>query len=50
MEFNPGNNVVKRCVQGMSLEEKGNSESVKSAFPSLYSNIASRPYVSMEHL
>ncbi len=93
MEFSPGNNVVKLCLQGMSLEEKGepgnagkvfmkawneaandfekylaayflsryqenvsgklkwlqmslrfalniNDESVKSAFPSLYSSIA----------
>ena len=93
MEFNPNNNIVKLCVQGMDLEEKGkpeeagklfihawneatndfekylasyyvarhqknvsdklkwleislqfalkiNNDSVKSAFPSLYSNIA----------
>lgn len=26
MEFNPGNNVVKLCIQGMEMEEKENSE------------------------
>lgn len=32
MEFNPNNNVVKRCLQGMGLEEKGNSEEASKLF------------------
>ncbi|MGA9295273.1 MAG: NAD(+)--rifampin ADP-ribosyltransferase [Ignavibacteriaceae bacterium] len=32
MEFNPNNNVVKRCLQGMSLEEKGKPEEAGKMF------------------
>ncbi len=32
MEFNPNNNVVKRCLQGMSLEEKDNPEEAGKLF------------------
>jgi tetratricopeptide (TPR) repeat protein len=32
MEFNPNNNVIKLCVQGMDLEEKGKSEEASSLF------------------
>jgi tetratricopeptide (TPR) repeat protein len=32
MEFNPGNNVVKLCLQGMGLEEKGQPEEAVKIF------------------
>ena len=32
MEFNPNNNVVKRCLQGMILEEKGKPEEASRIF------------------
>ena len=32
MEFNPNNNVVKRCLQGMGLEEKGKPEEASRIF------------------
>jgi rifampin ADP-ribosylating transferase len=32
MEFNPNNNVVKRCLQGMALEEKGEPEAASKLF------------------
>jgi rifampin ADP-ribosylating transferase len=32
MEFNPGNNVVKLCLQGMDMEEKGNPEEAGRLF------------------
>ena len=32
MEFDPNNNVVKRCVQGMDMEEKGKPEEASRVF------------------
>jgi len=32
MEFNPANNIVKLCIQGMALEEKGNQEEAIKLF------------------
>ena len=32
MEFSPFNNVVKRCLQGMEMEEKGNPEAANRIF------------------
>lgn len=32
MEFNPNNNVVKRCLQGMAMEEKGETEEASELF------------------
>jgi rifampin ADP-ribosylating transferase len=32
MEFNPGNNVIKLCVQGMGMEGKGNTEAASRIF------------------
>jgi hypothetical protein len=32
MEFNPNNNVVKHCLQGMGLEEKGKPEEASKLF------------------
>jgi len=32
MEFNPGNNVIKLCVQGMAMEEKGNPDEASKLF------------------
>src|SRR5215813_1840541 len=32
MEFSPSNNVVKLCIQGMALEEKGEAEEAKRLF------------------
>ena len=32
MEFNPNNNIVKRCLQGMGLEEKGKPEEASRIF------------------
>ncbi|HET6228380.1 MAG TPA: NAD(+)--rifampin ADP-ribosyltransferase [Bacteroidia bacterium] len=32
MEFNPNNPIVKRCLQGMALEEKGNPEEASKIF------------------
>jgi rifampin ADP-ribosylating transferase len=32
MEFNPGNNVIKLCVQGMDMEGKGNTEAASRLF------------------
>jgi tetratricopeptide (TPR) repeat protein len=32
MEFNPNNNVVKLCLQGMDMEEKGKSEEASKLF------------------
>src|SRR5438045_2031382 len=32
MEFNPNNNVVKRCLQGMAMEEKGKPEEASELF------------------
>lgn len=32
MDFNPNNNVVKRCLQGKGLEEKGKSEEASKLF------------------
>jgi rifampin ADP-ribosylating transferase len=32
MEFNPGNPIVKFCLQGMSLEEKGKTEEASAVF------------------
>jgi hypothetical protein len=32
MEFDPRNNVIKRCVQGMDMEEKGKAEEASSIF------------------
>jgi len=32
MEFNPNNNVVKLCLQGMGMEEKGNPEEASNLF------------------
>jgi hypothetical protein len=32
MEFNPNNNVVKLCLQGMVMEEKGQPEEAGNLF------------------
>jgi tetratricopeptide (TPR) repeat protein len=32
MEFNPNNNIVKLCIQGMDMEEKGRSEDASKLF------------------
>ena len=32
MEFNPNNNIVKRCLQGINMEEKGNPEEASKLF------------------
>src|SRR6266481_2571877 len=32
MEFNPHNNVIKLCLQGMAMEEKGNPEEASRLF------------------
>jgi rifampin ADP-ribosylating transferase len=32
MEFNPSNNVIKLCIQGMGMEEKGNPEEASKLF------------------
>src|SRR6185312_3517464 len=32
MEFNPSNNIVKRCLQGMAMEEKGKPEEACELF------------------
>ena len=32
MEFSPFNNIVKRCLQGMEMEAKGNPEKAKHLF------------------
>jgi hypothetical protein len=32
MEFNPNNQVIKRCLQGMAMEEKGNPEEASGLF------------------
>ena len=32
MEFNPSNNVVKLCLQGMGMEEKGKLEEASKLF------------------
>jgi len=32
MEFDPSNNVIKLCVQGMAMEEKGNSDQASRQF------------------
>ena len=32
MEFNPNNIVIKRCLQGMAMEEKGNNEEASKLF------------------
>ncbi len=32
MEFDPGNNVIKLCTQGMDMEQKGNSEEAITLF------------------
>src|SRR5260370_21132840 len=32
MEFNPHNNVIKLCLQGMAMEEKGNPEEASKLF------------------
>lgn len=32
MEFNPNNNVVKLCLQGMGMEEKGKPEEASKLF------------------
>ena len=40
MEFNPNNNVIKLCVQGMDLEEKGNAEAASRVFFQAWSEAA----------
>src|SRR5258706_881922 len=32
MEFNPHNNVIKLCLQGMAMEDKGNPEEASRLF------------------
>src|SRR6059058_4480766 len=32
MEFNPANNIVKLCLQGMNLEENGKAEEASNLF------------------
>lgn len=32
MEFNPGNNIVKLCIQGMNMEENGRPEEASRLF------------------
>ncbi len=32
MEFNPNNNVIKLCIQGMDMEEKGKPEEASKLF------------------
>lgn len=32
MEFNPSNNVVKLCLQGMGMEEQGKPEEASKLF------------------
>src|SRR6188508_1661968 len=32
MEFNPNNNVIKLCIEGMVIEEKGNLEEASRLF------------------
>lgn len=32
MEFSPSNKIVKLCLQGMEMEEKGKSEEAKQIF------------------
>ena len=32
MEFNPNNHIVKRCIQGMALEDKGQPEEARQVF------------------
>src|SRR6187551_1042889 len=32
MEFNPNNNVIKLCVQGMGMEDKGNPDEAAKLF------------------
>src|SRR3982750_4701661 len=32
MEFNPNNNIIKLCVQGMDMEEKGKPEEASKIF------------------
>ncbi len=32
MEFNPNNHIVKRCIEGMALEEKGEAEKAGNVF------------------
>src|SRR5262245_11598481 len=32
MEFNPSNNVIKLCIQGMDMEGKGNAEEASRLF------------------
>lgn len=32
MEFNPNNNVVKLCLQGMVMEEQGEAEEASKLF------------------
>src|SRR4030081_2044379 len=32
MEFNPSNNVIKLCLQGMAMEEKGNPDEASRLF------------------
>jgi rifampin ADP-ribosylating transferase len=32
MEFNPNNNIVKLCLQGMDMEAKGNPEEAGEIF------------------
>ncbi|MHB8209041.1 hypothetical protein [Mucilaginibacter sp.] len=40
MQFESDNKTVKRCAEGMELEDEGKNDSVKAAYPSLYLNIA----------
>ena len=32
MEFNPNNNIVRRCIQGIGMEEQGNPEEAEKLF------------------
>ena len=40
MEFNPNNNIVKRCLQGMLMEEKGNPEEASKLFQEAWNEAA----------
>src|SRR3954471_8959779 len=40
MEFDPRNNVIKLCVQGMGMEEKGNPEEASRIFLQAWSEAA----------
>jgi hypothetical protein len=41
MEFNPNNNVVKLCLQGMGMEENGKSEEASKLFLQAWSEATS---------